>query len=143
MIEAQRYFTNKLTKDKVLRAIGYFMLALSGVWMIASPPPAYWGALGPVLYGMLAGGLLAGIPAAVACLFGRFRVEYVALPLMIASLSSFTAILIVRVVVTFSGVAAATCLAAFAALLMARWLALHSLAAEWKKLHPAHRRERN
>lgn len=120
--------SNVSRSELCFRGIGYLILGIAGPWVFLSPPitfPGDWGVGIAITWGIL---ILASFVAGFASFYGRYRIEMITLPLIIAALLAYAFSITYLVPAMPSRGAQALTLLAFAFMLASRFINTMKLA---------------
>lgn len=104
------------------RGLGYLVLGLAGPWVFINPPqsfPGGWGLGISLTWGLL---IMTSFIAGIASFMGRYRVEMIVLPFIIAALLGYSFSIMYLVSVLPSRGSQALTLLAFALILAGRYV---------------------
>lgn len=110
-----------------IRGVGYSLLGLAGPWAVIHPPPTLsvgWSSVYVITWGLL---LVPALIASVASCIGRYRVEMIVLPWIMAGLLLQAAAMWYLVPISFTWGAMALVTSSFILMLVNRYIALMRL----------------
>jgi len=118
--------------EAVFRSLCYLMLGAAGVWGFFAAPVSVQGEIGGRLTIVWGASLITSLAAAVAAFMRRYRVEYMALPLVICGVAIFAYTIWAQVPRVPTMGAFALVGTAVTCALLGRLVTLHRLVYSWK-----------
>lgn len=121
-------------KERLTRAVSYWLLALSGVWLVAVPPDSIAGEISTWVICIWAAMMLPGLVTGVFIIQGKVMEEYVSLCFIAGGVAFYSCFLWFSVPEVPSRGFVALLATALTVKLTSRFLVLHRQIKEWR--HP-------
>lgn len=118
--------------ERLLRALSYWFLASSGIWLLVAPPDSVT-TLGPFTLYIWAAMMLPGFVAGIFILQGKVVEEYVSLCFIAGGVAFYACFLWITIGVSLSRGFVALLTTALMFKLTSRFLTLHRQVSNWRK----------
>lgn len=120
-------------KERLSRAVSYWTLAASGIWLVVLPPDSVANTIGSITLFVWAAMMLPGLVAGLSILRGKVIEEYVSLCFIAGGVAFYACFLWFTVPTVPSRGFVALLATALLSKLISRFLTLHRQVRDWRK----------